>query len=517
MQEFSFSLISAIVQGLRKESGAIRSDQGVSEMVNMQLRQSGPEPYDDVTTIISESILSANGIVINYPFPQLFKGKRIMLLVDEDEIYEVDTDDFTLTRITTFDAYDVDSTKDITADGVWHFADFHDVWFLYNGTSVVFRTQWGDFGFLPNLTYVQEDVVIGTGDEYKGRLVMSGFDPANFWNDEWDFALECMKDNMPAGVEGDEAIKNNFVWWTMIANGDMLWLFYPELAFRRNSDNEFTLKGSRFLEAIQRNDMGFMPMPWNGDVHAVKTLGNYVIIYGAEGIAALRSMTEIPTLAMIPLTDYGIKSRAHIGGGDKGHVFVDTKGQIRRLNPDLTMQFLDYSEFILPILDDDFHVVYDENENEFYIGSGSKSFLLNDIGLTEIHQIVTSVLTNENGKVGLFESTGVATSTIVTNIIVIGNSALNTLTSIELDGEYESGIQVAVDYRYDRNSAFVRTDFIELNTMGWARFNYTGLEFRVVIRAPDFENFNPSDVTIKWKNIDKRNIRGINVSKIATR
>ena len=45
MQEFSFSIINAIAQGLRKETGAIRSDRGVSEIVNMQLRASGPEPY----------------------------------------------------------------------------------------------------------------------------------------------------------------------------------------------------------------------------------------------------------------------------------------------------------------------------------------------------------------------------------------------------------------------------------------------------------------------------------------
>ena len=285
----------------------------------------------------------------------------------------------------------------------------------------------------------------------------------------------------------------------------------------RQSNNEFTLKGSRFIEAIQRNDMGFMPMPWNGDVYVVKRLGTYLIVYGESGIAALRTMVEVPTMALIPLTDYGIKSRAHIGGGDKGHVFIDTKGQVRKLNPDLTMEFLDYSEFILPILDDDFHVVYDENENEFYIGSGSKSFLLSSIGLTEIHQIVTSVLTDDTGKVGIFESTGVSTSTIVSNVIVIGNSSLNTLTSIELDGEYEDGIQVAIDHRYSRSASFSRSSFISLNTMGWARFNFSGLEFRIVIRAPDFENFNPSDITIKWKTTDKRNIRGISVSKIATR
>ncbi len=517
MREFQFSIINSIAQGLRKESGAIRSDQGVSEIVNMQLRPSGPEPYVDVTSIISASELASNGIVIDYPFPQIFKGKEIMLLADSDAIYEVDTSDYTLTLISTFDTYDVDSTKDITADGVWHFADFHDVWFLYNGTSVVFRTQWGDFGFLPNQTYVQETVVIGTGDEYKGRLVMSGFDPANFWNEEWDFALECMKDNMPTGVEGDEAIRNNFVWWTMIANGDMLWLFYPELAFKRGPDNQFTVKGSRFIEAIERNDMGFMPMPFSGDIYTVKTLGSYLIVYGENGIAALRSMVEIPTMAMVPLTNYGIKSRAHIGGGDKSHVFIDTKGQVRKLNPDLSIEFLDYSEFISPILDDDFHIAYDENENEFYIGSGSKSYLLSSIGLTEIHQIVTSVLTNDSGKVGIFESTGVATSTIVSNIIVIGNAALNTITSLEIDGEYESGIQVAVDYRYNRNSAFTRSRFISLNTMGWARFNFSGLEFRIIVRAPDFENFNPSNVTLKYKTVDKRNIRGISVSKIATR
>ncbi len=516
MKEFSFSYFKAIAQGIRNRAGGICSDNGASSIVNMQLRETGPEPYDDVVALISTAELAANGIVVDYPFPQVFKGKGIMLLVDEDAVYEVNTTDFTLTQLTTFDAYSTQDTKAITADGVWHFADFYDTWFLYNGTSVVFRTNIDAIDFMPDKTYVQESVTIGTGIDFRGRLITSGFDPANFWNEDWQFALECMKENLFNGLEADETIKNNFVWWTMIANGDTLWQFFPELALARNQSNEFSIVGSRYLEAIERNDMGFMPMPFEGAIHIIKELGGNVIVYGQNGIAALKPVSSLtPTFGLIPIQTFGIDSRAVVGGDDKQHLFIDAKGQLWKLKADLTTELLDYSEFIQPLLDDNLGITYDSNTQEFYIGSDDTSFLLGPQGLTEVHQIVTSVI-NENGKKGIFESTGVTTSTIVSNIITIGNNALNTFTSIEVDGLYEDGIKVAVDYRYNRSDVFTRSRFVNLNSMGWARFNFAGLEFKAVVQAPDFTNFNPSNLTIKWKSNDKRNIRGINVSQAST-
>jgi len=513
MKEFSFSIIGSIAQGIRNKLGAIRSDKGATSIVNMQLRETGPEPYVDVLSIISPSELAANGIVINYPSPQIFRGMGIMLLADGDAIYEVDTTTFLLTKLIIYDVFDTETIKAIVQDGVWHFADFYDTWFLYNGTSVVFSTSHNNIGFLPDKIFVQDATTIGTGINFRGRLITAGFNPANFWNEEWQFAIEAMKSNLPSSTTGDEAIKKSFIWWTMIANGDTLWQFFPQQAFTRNTKGEFTLQGSRFIEAIERNDMGFMPMPWEGDVYVVKELGGNVVIYGRNGISAIKPVSEpAPTFGLVELHDFGIHSRAAVGGDVRQHIFIDSKGQIWRLRADLSTELLDYSEFIQPILSDNIGVTYDPNTQEFYIGSDSKGYLLGPQGMTEIHQLVTSII-NEDGKKGIFEDTLVTTGTIISNIITIGNNSTNTITSIEVDGLYQSGTTVAIDYRYARDAAFIRSRFVGLNKIGWVRFNFSGLEFRVVIQAPDFVNFHPSDITVKWKSHDKRNRRGIDVSQ----
>lgn len=517
MKEFSFSIFDALSQGMRKKVGSRRSNKGATSLINFQLREDGPEPYVDMTSVPSVAQMAVEAIVPDYPFPQVFKGKDVFLLVTDDTVYEINKTTYALTEITLYDVYNPEVEASIIADGVWHFADFHSSWFLYNGTSVVFKTDIDKTTWMPDRTYVQDDVTIGTGVNFRGRLITSGFDPSNFWNDDWQFAMECLQADLPAGLEAGINITNNFVWWSMIGGGDTLWRFLPEFAFTEKEDSGFTLEGSRFLDAIERNDMGFMPMPFEGAIYQVKELGGNVIVYGENGIAALKPVSApVATFALIEIQNFGVYDRASIGGDIRQHIFIDAVGQVWRLNADLTTTLLDYSEFIQPILADNIGIQYYSNTQEFFIGSNSQCFLLGPQGLTEVHQLVTSVF-YENGRKGVFESTGVATSLMVSNIITIGNNAQNTMTSVEVDGLYDNTVQVAIDYRHNRSDSFTRSRFVDLNKMGWVRFNFAGLEFRVVIQAADFTTFDPSNVTVKWKSNDKRNQRGIDVSQVGTR
>lgn len=517
MKEFSFSIFDALSQGVRRKLGAIRTNKGATELFNFQLREDGPEPYDPIISVPSVAQMAVEAIVPDYPFPQVFKGNDVFLLVTEDTVYEIDKTTYALTELTLYDVYNPNTEASITADGVWHFADFHSSWYLFNGTSVVFKTNIDATTWMPDRVYVQDDVTIGTGVNFRGRLITSGFNPSNFWNNDWQFAMECLQSNLPDGLSASIDITNNFVWWSMIGGGDTLWRFLPEFAFTTKEDGEFTLEGSKFLDAIERNDMGFMPMPFEGAIYQVKELGGNVIIYGENGIAALKPVSvPVPTFALIEIQNFGVFNRASVGGDIKQHIFIDAVGQVWKLNADLTTQLLDYREFIEPILEDNIGITYYSNTQEFFIGSDSECFMLGPQGLTTVYQLVTSVF-YENGRKGVFEELDVTTSLMVSNIITVGNNAQNTITSVEVDGLYDSTVQVAIDYRHNRSDSFTRSRFIDLNKMGWVRFNFAGLEFRVVIQAADYTSFDPSNITVKWKSHDKRNQRGIDVSQAGTR
>src|SRR5574343_1332113 len=76
----------------------------------------------------SSAVLSAAGVVLDWPFPQLFLGRSVALLATETAVFSVNLTTWALTAVSLVSPGGGAAT--ITAGGVWHFIDFHTTWIL---------------------------------------------------------------------------------------------------------------------------------------------------------------------------------------------------------------------------------------------------------------------------------------------------------------------------------------------------------------------------------------------------
>lgn len=508
MREYSLSLKKALNNGLWPIRQVPRGNDFLATCYNLTPSPTGLEPFRPITMPFSESDLLAVGMPVIHPFPQLIRGKGITLLAGETAIFEVDESDWSLTPITIYNAYMPTVTKDITPGGPWHFVDFHDVWFLMNGSCVVFKSNLHNFGILPDEVFVQDEITIGTGTDFRGRMLTGGFNSSAFYTSDWKHLMGEFKGMLPDGVSAEEYIGNNFVVWTTIGGGDLFWPFYPSLAMESGESDVFSFHKTPFFEALKRNELGFMPMPWPGDVYNIKPLGKSAVVYGENGVAALNLVSEpIATFGLSEISSRGLLSRSAVGGNDNQHVFMDSAGYLCSLSQE-GLRVLDYHEHFADMIEDEEEIVitYNERRNEFYICGETLGYVLTSKGLGSMYQVINSLVLTED-QIGISKDLEDRRAMIASGILDLGGG-IKTITSVEVAGIYDVDLWVSIIYRFGSNDAFGTTEAIPLNSAGWARMAVSGTDLMVALMAEDFEGFDPDDVIVKWKTTDKRNIRG---------
>jgi hypothetical protein len=500
MKEFSNNLLEMVRSGLRRDERG----SGMLSMYGVVPSEFGPRHYTRVTCPISP-------LTVTWPFPQLFRGKGITLLAYATTVYEVDESDWSVTPIVTYDALDESATKTITGSGPWHFIDFFDTWVLMNGTSAVFRTNMEGMLGGTNKTLVYNSGTIGTGCALAGRAVYGGFNTSNFWQEDWKALMEHFTGSTGAQVEPSLGMPSNFVAWTTIGGGDMLWPIYPEVSMLGHvGQGGYTVDRSRWKELMERNEAGFMPMPWKGTVLCVKRLGQNAIVYGDHGVAALIPVPEpVPTLGMRSLLGVGAASRGAIGGDEHQHVFVDATGYLWSIGEDMKPQRLGYHEFFNGMLGSNAVVSHDPEENEFYICDGTDCYVLNRAGLGEATELVTSLTVTDGGLVGVKKVNTSATFSMLTDSVGVDVTGIKMLKSIDVDMDGVSGLQVAVDTKYQKGDSFVGGAWVDVNREGSAYMGVSGTEFRVGVKGTGTSGVRLNGLSMRWQHSDKRYLRGV--------
>lgn len=102
------------------------------------------------------------------------------------------------------------------------------------------------------------------------------------------------------------------------------------------------------IRQARQNLSGYMPMPWEGLVLRVVPLDNNVIVYGDNGITAMK--LEGSTYGQEPVHEVGIAGQGAIitnGRNDRSsiHYFVDKSGWLYKMDRDLQPNRLGYKEF----------------------------------------------------------------------------------------------------------------------------------------------------------------------------
>jgi len=524
LQEYQLPISKTLVNGLRPHSGYGRGTDFLTQCKFLKPKKWGIRSCTSVVNPFADEQFSA------WPFAQILRGNEVTLLATATSLKTVtEASPWTLSdTITTYDLNDPPTTKAITGSDVWHMADFHDSWMLFNGTSVVIKTnKEGMFGET-NQVFVQNAIAVQTGCEFHGRLVMGGFNPATYFSSGWDSIWDEWLGRMPYAIDTAlDDVDNNFVMWTTIGGGDILNLFLPKMAVDGVIKEDVrTVDDGVFLDLWRRNEAGFMPMPWQGTVHVVKPLGNGVMVYGEDGIAYLPHVSEpYPTFGLRKLAPFGISGRGCVGGDETTHLFMANSGVLWKVSVEgITLQKLGYEEFFDDIVDQTVVITYDRDENEFIISgedgsNNALSYVLTESGLGQCPQQVTSAFPLEGSLLGVASTDESTIPIVVTDVLDFGYRDLKTITTIELgievhyDADTPTTTHVAVDYRYNKDASWTRSTWVLVNDMGYARIQATAIEFRIAVKCSRYEDMKLDYISVKWQASGKRTRRGLSADE----
>ncbi len=229
-----------LTQGLSRTSDAPRNSETFSALAGAKATPYGFAPYVSLPNPLAKWMTAA-GVEVSWPFPQLHRGQQATLLFGEAEVYLVDETEWTGTALEFHDLYDTTYTYAVQAGGgAWHIVDLGDPVLAFNDKNVLLMyAQAGVY-------YGQQRVTAKTGCAFRGRVLLGGFDVGEgaFWNAEWQAIAELLNEHHQAGAL---AMAHNAVWWSMFGAVDVLWLFWPILALYGPAGLGPELVGNRTL------------------------------------------------------------------------------------------------------------------------------------------------------------------------------------------------------------------------------------------------------------------------------
>jgi len=285
----------------------------------------------------------------------------------------------------------------------------------------------------------------------------------------------------------------------------------------------------------RKNTAGFTYAPTDDGEILLRCLPikNMVIIYGTFSTFALVSVDRpVATFEIRPLKGVGIGNPLAVGGNLDKHLMIDRFGYLWMVTytPGVVggghseMKRLGYSEYFADSVGD-VSVVYNNMEDEFYIGDGRRSFLYNDFGLTEIGKCVTSFvdlknsqITNQNDVENIYNDPAGFIRPLPeqefyysTDILDFNLSAIKTIESVEIGGSFglKTTAEVMVQWRNDKRGSFRDTPWKRCSPEGFVAPLVSGVEVKVILRLSTYVDIELNHITVRYKVTDKRFIRGM--------
>jgi len=466
----------------------------------------------DVPISAAKLAAAVPAIVFSWPFPQLIRGSAVTLLCTSTNVYLVDESNWTITTITTYDYYNPAISQAIVAGGYWHFADFFNTWFLYNGSCSVMK--FGD----DIKYYTQDEVTIKSGCAMRGRLILYGFNASDYWSNTWDTILTSLMtseepphSSLPTTMTD---VGPNWLWYSTIGGGDIKFIHNPTLAQvgSLGLTDGHTATNPLFLDYLKRNECGLIPTRAQDSGLVIKPLGTLLIAFGFDAISVYQQFSEpVPSFGLLRTFPYGIASRGAVGGNeDAGYIFVDDRAYLRSVDREGNISKLDYQEFMDGMTLANIVVSYDPAEGEFFISDGISTFVyvLDSQGLTKAPEAVTGIVTAEGNTYAMTKAYTDDDFLLVTDTFDMGVRGLKQIKGIEVGGSPDTTLEAAFDYRNDGSASFTRTAYRNCNSMGWVEMNLTAVEFRLVLRVSTRTGNEKIDyIKVKWQPIDFRSTR----------
>lgn len=523
MREFSVSIGSHIESGLRPDDRLPVNSGFMTTMQNIRLmRIAGrysASVFSPPPSPFSSGYLAglSPAVTVSHPFPQIFKGSGGTLMASPNAIYSVsESTSWTVSKYTLVDAYDVGTEQSLLGGYSWHFADFGSTWMLVNGNAVVFKTAADTmFGAAANIR-ATSSIMPQTCCAFRGRMVMGGFvGSTGMWNERWETVLRSIFD-LGLGIKFPSAPGTNYVWWSQIGDGG-LFLIYPDMYINGligiDTDKPYGEDNQMFWDMVQRNEMGFMPMRWQGTVYKTLPLGNGIMVYGSNGVSYMPKREN--TFGLVDILPYGVAGRSAAGGTDKEHVFVDSSGTLWKIDENMAnngvAKKLGFTEFFDDMLGTDITISHDPLDDEYHIANSSLCYILSGDRLTGSTFLTTSTAVSLGVLVGLYSRPTSDTkdyAILTTDIIDLGIRGTKCLERVVISSINTAMVSVAVYWRNKSDAAWTLTPYRVTNNEGVAYFPISALEFKIVVRCTDYTKVDFDDVDLQFKVTDKRIVRG---------
>ncbi len=491
IQAETFTLKEELTKGLRRTGRSTRNSGAL-------LICDAARPFEDGVRSILPILSPFDGSGLAWPFPQIFRGKSVTLACYITSIYLIDdtTWPWTKTQITTWNIDDPDVEKAIALGGTWHFADLFNSWVLTNGSCTIIMSNTFGLRGGTNKALVSTNLTPATCCEFQSRVILAGFASNSYWHSEWEsFWREEGGDNV---YLMDFTPEPNVVYFSSFGGEDSLFLFRPHLGYEGFTGSGHSTANPLYLEYVEKNEMGFMPLGFQGTVLKVAQIGDHIAIYTTDGVGVLTPIVVggIATFKYQSLGRVGVLSRSAIGGDQFTHLFLDNGNYLWSLGADLRLTRLDYSEYMADMIGD-VVITYDEREKEFYIATSGLSFILTQSGLGKASQAPTALF-NLGSVIGTAGNTGVTTLELETDAFDMGDRGVKTVHSVEVGISSEGVVEVSLLYRHDKTQLYERTSWVTTDTEGFATFVQSGIEFKVAVRAYPAVNVEIDTVKVKW-------------------
>ena len=266
--------------------------------------------------------------------------------------------------------------------------------------------------------------------------------------------------------------------------------------------------GAVIIDMIRRKEMGFTPIPWNGTILAVKTLGNRIMIYGSEGIG-MAAPNEEGGFDVVKLLNVGITHTNAVGGDEAHHIFVDKRGYVWKILNEYIPITLGYKALISALVSAEVNVAYDPREDDFYITGSSKSYILTPTGLGEARNRPYSLFMNGGSLYGTFASVAATRANITSHTLGFARGGFKRIKSLEVESMGLSTIRGVTKYRYTQGGTYIDGPTVQANVEGIIYQNVAGTELRVNVSGVSTTDTKVSNIRVHWQTPDSRNVRGL--------
>lgn len=264
-------------------------------------------------------------------------------------------------------------------------------------------------------------------------------------------------------------------------------------------------------DMVEKGQLSLIPIPWAGNILAIKALGNRIMVYGNRGIGY-----AVPTeqgWRTEQLASYGIDNRMAVAGDDNLHVFYCTDGRLRMIRDEYVISNLFYSEYLGTMTNP--RILYQNlYGGYFYISDATTTYILsrsvNANGdavfvLSQGNAVVYSVCSvGETDTIIGTHGTYTTTFEVASHTLSFKRRTVSKIVAVGCFYEGCTDLEMYADYRYYSGDAWASTSSFPVNKEGFTYFPLETLDTRIHITGTLTGDTAIHDAHLKWSELDYR-------------